>query len=68
MLSIMETSLYLKTARVQLSLSQAGLGKTLGISRDKVANYENNRTPMPTEVYLKIEDILNNNENNQSSI
>jgi len=51
-------SLFIKSARQKLNLSQKKLGDKLGISRDRIRDYENNRSRMPAQVYIAIQDLL----------
>lgn len=46
--------------RRALKLSQYAIGALVGVSRDKISNYETGRTPVPAEVLLAIMNLSNN--------
>lgn len=48
----------LRDARVELGLTQAGLGLALGLAHETVSRYETGRIPVPLVSYLAVEALL----------
>lgn len=46
-----------EAARVNAGLTQADASERLGITRNKLANYENGRTPVPLYIAWKMKDV-----------